>query len=267
MTRKCHPRSAFTLIELLAVIVILGLLMALLLPAMGRMRESAATVKCAGNLRQIGGMFMAYVADNDGYMPAYDQNNPSAMPAWYEAFWKGGYTKTEWGFDPVFYCPITGKNGKPSAGGAYDYNNVNPDYGMNYNLVNSSSPGGGILPRKFFSIPKPSLTVLMADSGSSNNPLSKFAGDFRLLPNYWWNNFIASGPKPNISDYSPAYAFPCFRHPRPSGDKGNMAGGACNMLFFDGHVEAISYNDQRIQTLEGRRQLFSGDPSQDAPSP
>jgi prepilin-type processing-associated H-X9-DG protein/prepilin-type N-terminal cleavage/methylation domain-containing protein len=61
--------SAFTLVELLAVIAILAILMALLFPALGKMHEKTNTTKCVGNLRQIGALVGIYVADNDGYLP------------------------------------------------------------------------------------------------------------------------------------------------------------------------------------------------------
>jgi len=64
-------RKAFTLIELLVVISVIAVLMAVLLPVLGRVRKQAKSVVCKANLRQWGIAFSAYVGDHDGRMPGY----------------------------------------------------------------------------------------------------------------------------------------------------------------------------------------------------
>ncbi|HZZ44066.1 MAG TPA: type II secretion system protein [Tepidisphaeraceae bacterium] len=75
MTRHRHPFRAFTLVEMLVVIGIIGLLAALLLPALTSARRAAQTTKCISNLRQIGMAMSLYLNDNDQMLPAGRASN------------------------------------------------------------------------------------------------------------------------------------------------------------------------------------------------
>jgi prepilin-type N-terminal cleavage/methylation domain-containing protein/prepilin-type processing-associated H-X9-DG protein len=61
--------SGFTLIELLVVIAIISILMAILMPALQRVKEQAREMTCRANLRQYGIMQHLYLDDNDGRYP------------------------------------------------------------------------------------------------------------------------------------------------------------------------------------------------------
>jgi prepilin-type N-terminal cleavage/methylation domain-containing protein len=114
---RCLPRTrrAFTLIELLVVVSVIGLLIAILLPALAGARESARVITCGSNQRQILIGFAIYAADNRDRIP-HAVSLEAASP--YKD-WSGFITDLIRG-ENVFRCPDDGLS-RASAGDPRSY--------------------------------------------------------------------------------------------------------------------------------------------------
>jgi len=101
------PTAAFTLVELLMVLAVIGVLAALLIPAFSRSREAARATVCRSNLRQLSLALQVYAPDYRDFLPWPGGQNRNLEPDW---VWGGqslqqmalssAWKSTNFGFHP-----------------------------------------------------------------------------------------------------------------------------------------------------------------------
>ena len=95
-------RRAFTLVELLVVVGIIAVLIAMLMPALGKVRKHSREVKCAANLHTIGQALTMYTQAY-GYYPGAAVIRQLSAETW--ALWPVRLRQFTGGDQEVFYCP------------------------------------------------------------------------------------------------------------------------------------------------------------------
>ena len=202
--------DAFTLIELLVVITIIAILVGLLFPALGKMREKGQASTCVSNLRQIGMAMLLYANDRNGQLPPY----VSGTKLWMQLITEAGYLKQTttpsgtlgWG-DQYWACPASSP-----------YTGAIGGYGPMQTLLNndvSKNVFGQLGPPTLVQIVRPSRTWMIGDASLGNIPLQR-----------WYTIFPPSTT--GAGGWGPTTQQPGYRHP----------GLLANAIMFDGHVES-----------------------------
>ncbi|MEM1058243.1 MAG: prepilin-type N-terminal cleavage/methylation domain-containing protein [Verrucomicrobiota bacterium] len=196
--RRQRRSAAFTLVELLVVIVVLAVLITLSLMAMGQVLTSAATTHAQNNLRQLAVANLAYAADHGTYCPAQSRDNNTR--------WHGSRSGSSEAWDPhggylapymrdghyLQLCPLLeGHENTPTfeeGAGGYGYNaayiggRLNPANGR-WDYSTPNRPSG---------VPNPSQTIMFTTTAFAraggvqeypySEPPMEAGGRFALQP-------------------------------------------------------------------------------------
>ena len=226
---RVNPHG-FTLIELLVVIAIIAILAGMLCPALNRARETARSISCTNNMKQMGVADAGYINDyNDMITPSWFPYSEVQYEArtWYAALsgYKpnakpsvtGGYGTVYKGSANAvgtFLCP-----GEPEKYSAFGYT----QYAANNYLSGITFTGADYLStwRKITCVYNPAKAWHFADNRKTGTYVLTITSDMAYRHG-------AKDPRP-YQAYSQAHPSVCK--------------GKCNFTFMDGHVEAFAFPD------------------------
>ena len=214
---KKDKRNRFTLIELLVVIAIIAILAGMLLPSLGKARESGLSVSCKGNLKSLGIGFFMYSNDYNDYLMC--ANFAGTKYRWFSMM-QELYLRDSM----VFWCPkYSRKVGKLIDEDSSVVNQIS--YGLNYTTfgyTNAQVYGSETM------IARSQVTRTQIGRFSSSNNLVVIADTMgRLVPGKenLTNSFFFSYEDSN-ADHDPQAFSTIYR----------AHNGKANFLMYPGHV-------------------------------
>jgi len=203
-------QNGFTLVELLFTVAIIGVLAALLLPAVQSYLKRARGVGCMSSLRQLYLGATLFAADNQGTIPYSENNNGSYDPTWMRKASEYALGDTNRG---ILMCPdgplANGRQTSTTEG-------VQANYGMNVEYLRYLYSDGSVktaknsAPSKFVKLQElPGTVVLLYDSGShclTQSQAMNPAVSWSYIPGYSKNKSIAvyyaSKPKVTVDAHA-----------------------------------------------------------------